>query len=73
MMLVPEAWQNDPLMPQEKKDFYMMASCLVSLACVCVCVCAGLRAQMWAWQFGTQGTLPSNLPGRTPWHTGPLE
>ena len=29
MMLVPEAWQNDPLMPQEKKDFYMMASCLV--------------------------------------------
>eukprot|EP00967_Tisochrysis_lutea_P107365 scaffold165522_cov21-Tisochrysis_lutea.AAC.1 len=28
MMLVPEAWQNDPLMPQEKKDFYMMASCL---------------------------------------------
>jgi len=29
MMLVPEAWQNDPLMPQEKKDFYMMASCLM--------------------------------------------
>jgi hypothetical protein len=29
MMLVPEAWQNDPLMPQEKKDFYMHTSALV--------------------------------------------
>lgn len=29
MMLVPEAWQNDALMPQEKKDFYMMASALM--------------------------------------------
>ena len=29
-MLVPEAWQNDNLMPQEKKDFYMMVSCMVS-------------------------------------------
>ena len=30
LMLVPEAWQNDSLMPQEKKDFYMMVSCMVS-------------------------------------------
>jgi len=29
MMLAPEAWQNDALMPQEKKDFYMMASALM--------------------------------------------
>ncbi|KAL6762553.1 hypothetical protein V8C86DRAFT_1824990 [Haematococcus lacustris] len=29
MLLVPEAWQNDPLMPQAKKDFYMMASALM--------------------------------------------
>ncbi len=33
MMLVPEAWQNDALMSQEKKDFYMMNS-----ACVSDCV-----------------------------------
>lgn len=29
MMLVPEAWQNDPLMAQEKKDFYMMSSAVM--------------------------------------------
>ena len=22
MTVVPEAWQNDPAMPEEKKDFY---------------------------------------------------
>ena len=29
MMLVPEAWQNDGLMPQQKRDFYAYHSCLV--------------------------------------------
>jgi glutamate synthase (NADPH) large chain len=29
MMLVPEAWQNDDLMPQHKRDFYEYHSCLV--------------------------------------------
>ncbi|MEB2312521.1 MAG: glutamate synthase large subunit [Sorangiineae bacterium] len=29
MMLVPEAWQNDPLMPREKRDFYQYHSCLI--------------------------------------------
>ncbi len=29
MMVVPEAWQNDHLMPQEKKDFYEYHSCLM--------------------------------------------
>ncbi|HVJ20157.1 MAG TPA: glutamate synthase large subunit, partial [Polyangiaceae bacterium] len=29
MMLVPEAWQNDGLMPQHKRDFYEYHSCLV--------------------------------------------
>jgi len=29
MMLVPEAWQNDPLMPQHKRDFYEYHSCLM--------------------------------------------
>ena len=29
MMLVPEAWQNDELMPQLKRDFYAYHSCLV--------------------------------------------
>jgi glutamate synthase domain-containing protein 2/glutamate synthase domain-containing protein 1/glutamate synthase domain-containing protein 3 len=29
MMLVPEAWQNDPHMPQHKKDFYEYHSCLM--------------------------------------------
>ncbi len=29
MMLVPEAWQNDELMPQYKKDFYEYHSCLI--------------------------------------------
>jgi glutamate synthase (NADPH) large chain len=29
MMLVPEAWQNDELMPQYKKDFYEYHSCLM--------------------------------------------
>ena len=29
MMLVPEAWQNDPLMPAHKRDFYEYHSCLV--------------------------------------------
>ncbi len=29
MMLVPEAWQNDELMPREKRDFYEYHSCLV--------------------------------------------
>jgi glutamate synthase (NADPH/NADH) len=25
--MVPEAWQNDKLMSQEKKDFYRWAAC----------------------------------------------
>ena len=29
MMLVPEAWQNDPLMPRHKRDFYEYHSCLM--------------------------------------------
>jgi glutamate synthase (NADPH) large chain len=29
MMLVPEAWQNDRLMPAQKRDFYAYHSCLV--------------------------------------------
>jgi glutamate synthase (NADPH) large chain len=29
MMLVPEAWQNDPQMSQRKRDFYEYHSCLV--------------------------------------------
>jgi glutamate synthase (NADPH) large chain len=29
MMLVPEAWQNDDLMPKAKKDFYEYHSCLM--------------------------------------------
>lgn len=29
MMLVPEAWQNDPQMPQNKRDFYEYHSCLM--------------------------------------------
>ncbi|HEY8943579.1 MAG TPA: glutamate synthase large subunit, partial [Polyangiaceae bacterium] len=29
MMLVPEAWQNDPLMPEHKRDFYEYHSCLM--------------------------------------------
>ena len=29
MMLVPEAWQNDPHMPAHKRDFYEYHSCLV--------------------------------------------
>lgn len=29
MMLVPEAWQNDPLMPQHKRDFYEYHACLM--------------------------------------------
>jgi glutamate synthase domain-containing protein 2/glutamate synthase domain-containing protein 1/glutamate synthase domain-containing protein 3 len=29
MMLVPEAWQNDDQMPQNKKDFYEYHSCLM--------------------------------------------
>jgi glutamate synthase (ferredoxin) len=29
MMLVPEAWQNDELMPQYKRDFYEYHSCLM--------------------------------------------
>jgi glutamate synthase (NADPH/NADH) large chain len=29
MMLVPEAWQNDELMPQYKRDFYEYHSCLI--------------------------------------------
>ncbi|HET9929053.1 MAG TPA: glutamate synthase central domain-containing protein, partial [Polyangiaceae bacterium] len=29
MMLVPEAWQNDPMMPEHKRDFYEYHSCLV--------------------------------------------
>lgn len=27
MTMVPEAWQNDKLMSQEKKDFYRWAAC----------------------------------------------
>ncbi|MCA9644359.1 MAG: glutamate synthase large subunit, partial [Myxococcales bacterium] len=29
MMLVPEAWQNDPAMPPHKRDFYEYHSCLM--------------------------------------------
>ncbi|HLV65313.1 MAG TPA: glutamate synthase large subunit [Polyangiaceae bacterium] len=29
MMLVPEAWQQDPAMPEHKRDFYEYHSCLV--------------------------------------------
>ncbi|GAX86014.1 hypothetical protein CEUSTIGMA_g13429.t1, partial [Chlamydomonas eustigma] len=29
MMLIPEAWQNDSLMSQEKKDFYMFHSAIM--------------------------------------------
>ncbi|KAF8066383.1 Glutamate synthase [NADH] [Scenedesmus sp. PABB004] len=29
MMLIPEAWQNDALMPQEKKDFYRYHSAIM--------------------------------------------
>ena len=29
MMLVPEAWQNDEQMSEEKKNFYKWASCSV--------------------------------------------
>ncbi|CAL8462475.1 g2008 [Coccomyxa elongata] len=29
MMLIPEAWQNDPLMPQAKKDFYRFNSAVM--------------------------------------------
>ncbi|XP_073951768.1 uncharacterized protein [Choristoneura fumiferana] len=27
MTMVPEAWQNDPTMPKEKRDYYQWASC----------------------------------------------
>ena len=27
MTVVPEAWQNDPAMPEEKKNFYKFAAC----------------------------------------------
>lgn len=27
MTMVPEAWEKDPLMVQEKKDFYRWAGC----------------------------------------------
>src|SRR5690606_4792072 len=29
MMLVPEAWQNDPSMPEYKRDFYEYHACLM--------------------------------------------
>ncbi|XP_067612617.1 uncharacterized protein [Eurosta solidaginis] len=29
MTMVPEAWQNDSTMPQEKRDFYQWASCVM--------------------------------------------
>lgn len=29
MMMIPEAWQNDKLMSQEKKDFYRFYSCIM--------------------------------------------
>ncbi|MCB9577525.1 MAG: glutamate synthase large subunit [Polyangiaceae bacterium] len=29
MMLVPEAWQNDPDMPREKREFYEYHACLI--------------------------------------------
>eukprot|EP00798_Chlamydomonas_sp_ICE-L_P026060 gene26060-11762_t len=29
MMMIPEAWQNDALMPQDKKDFYMFHSAIM--------------------------------------------
>ncbi|KAJ2169077.1 glutamate synthase [NADH] [Coemansia sp. RSA 562] len=29
MVMVPEAWQNDPLMPAEKRAFYEWASCVM--------------------------------------------
>lgn len=29
MTMVPEAWQNDKTMPEEKKDFYHWSSCVM--------------------------------------------
>jgi len=29
MTMIPEAWQNDPAMPAERKDFYRWAACLM--------------------------------------------
>ncbi|KAG8235214.1 hypothetical protein J437_LFUL015902, partial [Ladona fulva] len=29
MTMVPEAWQNDPVMPKEKRDFYKWSSCVM--------------------------------------------
>eukprot|EP00051_Salpingoeca_urceolata_P007958 m.102155 g.102155 ORF g.102155 m.102155 type:complete len:2184 (-) comp15498_c0_seq1:206-6757(-) len=29
MMMIPEAWQNNPLMPAERRDFYKYMSCLM--------------------------------------------
>lgn len=29
MTMVPEAWQNDKTMPQEKRDYYHWASCVM--------------------------------------------
>lgn len=29
MTMVPEAWQNDKTMPQEKRDYYHWAACVM--------------------------------------------
>ena len=29
MLMIPEAWQNDKMMPQEKKDFYKFHSAIM--------------------------------------------
>lgn len=53
MMLVPEAWQNDPLMPQEKKDFYLMLSALVS----CGSARHGRACLSPAWYLRSMGVI----------------
>ena len=40
MMLIPEAWQNDTLMPADRKAFYQ---CATPLLCLLVCGCCTLR------------------------------
>jgi glutamate synthase (NADPH/NADH) len=41
MIMVPEAWQNDDQMPQNKRDYYEYMSCLMEPwdgpACLCYC------------------------------------
>ncbi len=61
MMMVPEAWQNDKLMAQEKKDFYMMASAVVSTRGHSQYMYAANRkaAGQRRARTGTQGQVPA--------------